>query len=74
MKITKQHTKYVVEHGADKYHVIVMHDANLTSVTKVVWMETPLGEAKCYHVPVKDFDIIVPESDIERVLAEALTE
>jgi hypothetical protein len=73
MKITKQYTKYVVEHGGEKYHATVLHDGNTTSVTKVVWQDTPLGEAKCYHVPVYDWDTAVPESDLERRLEEALS-
>ena len=74
MNTEKQSTLYVHHRNGEKYHLTVMHTAGCTSLTKIVWYETPSGHRKCDHVPVKDFDIIVPESDIERVLAEALTE
>ena len=72
MKITKQTTKYVVEHEGERYHVTILHDLNTTGITKIVRQTDPLGNEKVYHVPVLDLDRTVVESDIERVLMEAL--
>ena len=72
MKITKRSTAYDVEHKGRTFYVFVHHPSGTTDLDEYVSVTLPSGKVISDKVTIKRFDIIVPESDIERVLAEAL--
>ena len=72
MKITKLNTMYEIEHEGRLIKGHVLHFSNKTHFDeeKVVTLES--GNKVTDRVRVLELDRCVSESDIERVLAEAL--
>ena len=72
MKITKKSTTYDVEHDGRAIYVFVSHEHNKTHFDEAVAVSLPSGKVVTDNNRVLELDRCVQESDIERVLMEAL--
>ena len=73
MKITKKSTTYDIEHDGRKIYCFVSHEHNTTHFDETTLVFLPgSGRSVRDETRLLEVDRCVAESDIERVLAEAL--
>ena len=72
MKITKKSTTYDIDHDGRPIRCWVSHEHNCTHFDETVAVTLPSGKRYNDEVRLLALDRCVSESDIERVLAEAL--
>ena len=73
MKITKKSTTYDIEHEGRQIWCHVSHQHNNTTFEETTLVALPSGKTVNDRAEIHRVDRCVSESDIERVLAEALS-